>query len=122
MNAIDAALITEHRDGLATLALNNELFEPLAHAERESLLRMIVRFGCASLRAEIEETSDEEPVRLRPARDETSCVLQLRLIVTPTGGFSLAVDFGSAVDPGVSQREALEHALAVLNGCAELGG
>jgi len=120
--AIEAVLITEHPDGLATIALNNELFEPLSLRERDTLIRTILKLSRANLVSDIESLEDRErPIELSPSKDHSAVVLQLRALVTPTGEFTLLTHFGGEADPRTRLCDGLQHALEVVAICEESG-
>ena len=120
--AIEAALITEHPGGLATLALNTELFEPLSLRERDTLIRTILTLSRANLTNDLDTLEDaERTIDVSPNRDHQGVVMQLRVLVTPAGGFTLLTHFGGEADPETKLCDALSHALEVVATCENNG-
>lgn len=120
--AIEAVLITEHRGGLATIALNNELFEPLSLRERDTLIRTILTLTRANLVSDLEALDDERrTIELSPNKSHEEIILQLRALVTPSGEFTLLTHFGGEADPRTRLCDGLRHALEVVAICEENG-
>lgn len=119
--AIEAALITEHAGGLATLAINNELFEPLSVREREQLIRSILTLSRNKLNEDLELVSGHERIAVSPDPTHQNCVMQLRVLVSPQGRFTLLTYFGAQADPETRLHDGLLHALEVVAVCEGKG-
>jgi len=119
--AIEAALITEHAGGLATLAVNNELMEPLSPAERDQLIRSMLVLSRNKLLKDLDQVTGHERIRISPDKSHKSFVMQLRVLVTPEGRFSLLTYFGGQADPKTRLHDGLQHALQVVAVCENNG-
>lgn len=119
--AIEAALITEHPGGLATLAVNNELFEPLSMAEREQLIKSVLTLSRSKLLKDLEVVAGHERITISPDKSHREFVMQLRILVTPEGKFTLLTYFGGKAHPDTRLHDGLLHAIEVVATCEANG-
>lgn len=119
--AIEAALITEHPGGLATLAVNNELLEPLSLREREQLIKSVLTLTRTKLMSDLDSVAGHEKISISPDKSHKDFVLQLRILVTPEGRFSLLTYFGAQANPETRLHDGLLHALNVVAICEQEG-
>lgn len=119
--AIEAVLITEHPGGLATLAINNELFEPLSMAEREQLIKSALILSRSKLLKDLELVAGHEPIAISPDKGHRKFVMQLRILVTPEGKFTLLTYFGGKAHPDTRLHDGLLHAIEVVAICEANG-
>lgn len=119
--AIEAALITEHPGRLATLAVNNELLEPLSLREREQLIKSVLTLTRTKLMSDLDSVAGHEKISISPDKSHKDFVLQLRILVTPEGRFSLLTYFGAQANPETRLHDGLLHALNVVAICEQEG-
>lgn len=119
--AIEAALITEHPGGLATLAVNNELFEPLTLQEREQLIKSVLTLSRTKLLNDLDLVAGHERISISPDRSHKNFVMQLRILVTEEGKFTLLTYFGGHAHPDTRLHDGLLHALEVVATCEAKG-
>jgi len=119
--AIEAALITEHIGGLATLAVNNELLDPLTTSEKDQLIRTVLVLSRNRLLNELEQVSGHESIPISADVTHSEFIMQIRILVTPEGKFSLLTYFGGQADPATKLHDGLLHALQVVTVCEKQG-
>lgn len=119
--ALEAAIVTEHDNGFATLALNNDLLDELEKEEQERVVKSLLVLARQKLAQDISTCPKSKTIT--PSIDEghKDFVLQLRLLVAPTGKFTLLTYFGGAADPSTLLRRGLHHAVEVVGAVEEQG-
>lgn len=112
--AIEAAIVTEHDNGFATLALNNNLLDGLEKSEQETLVKSLLVLARQKLTQDISTCSGDK--RITPSVDQAhdDFVLQLKLLVSPSGKFTLLTYFGGEAEPSTFLRRGLYHAVEVI--------
>lgn len=119
--ALEAAIVTEHENGFATLALNNDLLDGLAKEEQEKVVKSLLVLARQKLAQDIVQCPKDK--RITPSVDSNhkEFVMQLKLLVSPTGKFSLLTYFGGGAEPSTLLRRGLHHAVEILGAVEERG-
>lgn len=112
--ALEAAIVTEHASGFATLALNNDLLDGLEKDEQEQMVKSLLILARKKLAQDISTSPRDRKITLSIDQAHKECVLQLKLLVAPSGKFTLLTYFGGAAEPTTSLRLGLHHAVEVL--------
>ena len=115
--AIEALLITEHGNGLASIAVNEGLLGPLSPEEQDQFMRSIFKLSRSWLLKDLEQVGGHE--KISPSIDPVhkDFVMQIRGLVTPVGDFSLLTYFGGLANPETRLHDGILHALQVVATC-----
>lgn len=119
--ALEAAIVTEHSNGYTTLALNNELLEGLSKSEQEDLVRSLLLLARRKLATEIVTSPPDRSITRSVDSAHDDLVLQLKLLVTESGKFTLLTYFGGEAEPSTPLRSGLHHAVEVLGAVEQRG-
>jgi len=119
--ALEAAIVTEHANGYATLALNNDILEDLEQPDRDKLVKSLLVLARQKLARDIVSCSKERLIARSVDRSHDDFVLQLKLLVDAGGKFTLLTYFGGAAEPTTPLRRGLHHAVEVI-GAVEARG
>jgi hypothetical protein len=119
--ALEAAIVTEHENGYATLALNNDLLDGLEKEEQERVIKSLLLLARQKLASEIVQCPKGKQITQSVDTSHKDFVMQLKLLVSPSGKFSLLTYFGGAAEPSTPLRRGLHHAVEVI-GAVEARG
>lgn len=112
--AIEVALVTEHKSGIATLALNQDLLDSLSKDEQEKAVRSLFILARQKISEDLQKVPNEKLVPVSIDAQHNDLVMQLKLLLAPDGSFVLLTYFGGEVNPQLSLRKCLSHALEVV--------
>lgn len=112
--ALEAALITEHPNGYATLALNDDLISSLDQEEKERLLRGLFVLTRGALSKDLEQCPKDKAIAISPDPAHSDFIMQLRMLMADDGHFSLLTYFGGRANTTTPLAAGLAHALEVV--------
>lgn len=113
--AIELALITEHKGGIATIALNDELLHEQSNRARMALVKVLTTLTKAQLFEDLSRCPADKTLPISVDRNHAEIVMQLKLLRVPTGEFLLLTYFGGEADPSVRLADGLKHAIEVVD-------
>jgi len=119
--ALEAAIVTEHENGYATLALNNDLLDGLEKEEQERVVKSLLVLARQKLALDIVQCPKDKCITPSVDENHEDFVMQLKLLVSPSGKFSLLTYFGGAAEPTTLLRRGLHHAVEVIGAVEENG-
>lgn len=119
--ALEAAIVTEHTNGFATLSLNNDLLDGLEKDEQEKVVRSLLVLARKKLAQDIVNSAKGKLITPSVDLSHKDFVIQLKFLVAPTGDFTLLTYFGGAADPTTLLRRGLHHAVEIIGAVEERG-
>lgn len=113
--AIELALITEHKGGIATIALNDELLTDSSERGRLAIVKALTTLAKVQLFDDLERCPIGRTIPISIDKNHSEIVMQMRLMRAPGGGFALLTYFGGQADPRVKLTDAIKHAIEVVD-------